>query len=90
MGKKNRHQKEYDSVRPKESAMPPLPEYEEGSLEARKADILEQVGREIADEGSESVQYRSRADMMRNAFYADDIIGPLDQQPLDNEEDVRE
>ncbi len=85
MGRKNRQKAEYDSVRREENAMPPLPEYEEGSLEARKADILEQVGREISDDAGESMQYRNRPDIMRNAFYADDIIGSVEQPDTDDE-----
>lgn len=73
-----------------ESAMPPLPEYEEGSLSASKADIMEQVNREISGEEAPKPSYAHRADLMRNAFYMDDIISPEDEEKPEREDSSEE
>ncbi len=69
-----------------ESAIPPLPEYEEGSLQSKKADIMEQVSREISgEEAAPSASYAHKADVVRNAFYMDDIISIDDDEPQKEE-----
>ena len=73
-----------------ESAMPPLPEYEEGSLSASKADIMEQVNREISGEEASKAAYAHRADLMRNAFYMDDIISVEDDEKPEREDSSEE
>ena len=73
-----------------ESAIPPLPEYEEGSLSASKADIMEQVNREISGEEAPKSSYAHRADLMRNAFYMDDIISPEDEVKPEREDSSEE
>ena len=72
-----------------ESAMPPLPEYEEGSLQSKKADIMEQVSREISGGAEPSPSYAHKADLVRNAFYMDDIIS-VDDEPKQEEEEEPE
>ncbi len=65
-----------------ESAIPPLPEYEEGSLQSKKADIMEQVSREISGEpAAPQATYAHKADVVRNAFYMDDIISIDEDEP---------
>ncbi len=56
-----------------DGAMPPLPEYEEGSLQARKADIMDRLSREMAGEGNDAY---ADDDRVKDAFYLDDIIAP--------------
>ena len=69
-----------------ESAIPPLPEYEEGSLQSKKADIMEQVSREISGEpAAPQATYAHKADVVRNAFYMDDIISIDEDEPKKEE-----
>ena len=74
-----------------QSAMPPLPEYEEGSLSANKADIMEQVRSEINPEGTlPKATYTHKADVLGNAFYMDDIIAVQEEEKPEIEDSSEE